>query len=379
MLRRWEGEEEDDEDRELWREMSERPGKWLAFGVGLGVALWGGINFLFAASPAMWGLSMFSLAFFISGVYIFALFAVGAIVPFIASASFAAGSAYLPWFAFGVGLMIAASAIDAALGDEVLDENERKLQKVFDAFGLDEDDEESDSGGRFKTVDGPLPAEMCATYDAYIKWNGSSRFHVAPNGVRWRGVRVPCEDVEVRETREGYLVKFVAFCPEATSEHAEEGRAPGLAERFELSFVRRGKGKAPDFEGTFARETEGSLPVILEKKTGVLNEAYDAVAASEAKALAATRPRDTFDEADLAAFDRKLLGNPRSWDAEDVQTWLEAEGMENLKPEFKAQEVDGDTLLALTSADMRELGVSAMPARKKLARALERLRRFDDE
>ena len=53
--------------------------------------------------------------------------------------------------------------------------------------------------------------------------------------------------------------------------------------------------------------------------------------------------------------------------------------MENLKPEFKAQEVDGDTLLALTSADMRELGVSAMPARKKLARALERLRRFDDE
>ena len=116
-----------------------------------------------------------------------------------------------------------------------------------------------------------------------------------------------------------------------------------------------------------------------EKKTGVLNEAYDAVAASEAKALAATRPRDTFDEADLAAFDRKLLGNPRSWDAEDVQTWLEAEGMENLKPEFKAQEVDGDTLLALTSADMRELGVSAMPARKKLARALERLRRFDDE
>ena len=89
---------------------------------------------------------------------------------------------------------------------------------------------------------------------------------------------------------------------------------------------------------------------------------------------------DGLDELDaFAAFDVRLLGNPRTWDAGDVQTWLEAEGMEHLKPEFRAQEVDGDTLLALTSADMRELGVSAMPARKKLARALERLRRFDDE
>ena len=121
--------------------------------------------------------------------------------------------------------------------------------------------------------------------------------------------------------------------------------------------------------------------MILEKKHGVLNEAYDAVAANEAKALAANRrPRDALDEFyAFAAFDVRLSGTRRTWDAGDVQTWLEAEGMEHLKPEFRAQEVDGDTLLALTSADMRELGVSATPARKKLARALERLRRFDDE
>ena len=118
-------------------------------------------------------------------------------------------------------------------------------------------------------------------------------------------------------------------CPNATSEHAREGEGGrGLAERFELSFVRRGKGKEADFEGTFARETEGPLPVILEKKHGVLNEAYDAVAANEAKALAANRrPRDALDELDaFAALDVRLLGNRRTWDAGDVQTWLEAEG-----------------------------------------------------
>ena len=385
MLRRWEGEEEDDEDRELWREMSERPGKWLGMLGGFGVALWAGVGFLTAASPIAWYLVTYAVGFFFSGAYIFAIGAIGAMVASFYSASFAAGSAYLPWFALGVGTMIATSVIDAELFDDV-DEDE-ELKKVFDAFGLDSmddsvDDDESDStGGRFGTPsDGPLPAEMCATYDAYVKWNGRDRLHVAPNGVQWRGVRVPREDVEVRETRKGYVVKFAAFCPEATSEHAEEvgRRSPGLVESFELSFVRRGKGKAPDFEGTFARETEGSLPVILEKKNGVLNEAYDAVAASEVKAL--HQRRDAFDDFDaIAAFDRKLLGNPRTWDAGDVQTWLDAEGMEHLKPEFRAQEVDGDTLLALTSADMRELGVTAMPARKKLARALERLRRFDDE
>ena len=381
MLRRWEGEEEDDEDRELWREMSERPGKWLGMLVGFGVALWAGVSFLFAASPITWYLVTYSLVFLFSGAYIFAVGVVAAAIAAINTASFAAGSAYLPWLAVGVGAMIAASVVDV---DAVFDDaTERsKDSAAFDAFGLDVDDDESDSNGGFRVdawQDGPLPAEMCATYDAYVKWNGRDRLHVAPNGVQWRGVRVPREDVEVRTTRGGYVVEFAVHCPNATSEHAEEGEGGrGLAERFELSFVRRGKGREADFEGTFARETEGPLPVILEKKHGVLNEAYDAVAANEAKALAANRrPRDALDE--FYAFDVRLLGNPRTWDAGDVQTWLEAEGMEHLKPEFRAQEVDGDTLLALTSADMRELGVSAMPARKKLARALERLRRFDDE
>ena len=85
------------------------------------------------------------------------------------------------------------------------------------------DDDECDSNGERVDAwrDGHTPAQMCATYDAYVKWNGRDRLHVAPNGVQWRGVRVPREDVEVRTTRGGHVVEFAVHCPNATSEHAD--------------------------------------------------------------------------------------------------------------------------------------------------------------
>ena len=80
------------------------------------------------------------------------------------------------------------------------------------------------------------------------------------------------------------------------------------------------------------------------------------------------------DDVVMADFDRRLLGDPRGWSPADVRRWLEAEGLGEWGDAFEANEVDGETLLGLTTREMAdEIGVASLPARRKLALAIERL------
>lgn len=76
----------------------------------------------------------------------------------------------------------------------------------------------------------------------------------------------------------------------------------------------------------------------------------------------------------MADFDRRLLGDPRGWSPADVRRWLEAENLGEWGDAFETNEVDGETLLGLTTRDMAdEIGVASLPARRKLALAIEKL------
>ena len=53
--------------------------------------------------------------------------------------------------------------------------------------------------------------------------------------------------------------------------------------------------------------------------------------------------------------------------------WLESMEMREYAPTFKKNKVDGTALLMLNDNDLRELGVGAFGARKKLVQAIETL------
>lgn len=61
------------------------------------------------------------------------------------------------------------------------------------------------------------------------------------------------------------------------------------------------------------------------------------------------------------------------WKVQDVCDWLESMEMREYAPTFKKNKVDGAALLMLNDNDLRELGVGAFGARKKLVQAIDTL------
>jgi hypothetical protein len=63
------------------------------------------------------------------------------------------------------------------------------------------------------------------------------------------------------------------------------------------------------------------------------------------------------------------------WDAEQVCTWLEAEGLASLQQGFREQAVDGEVLLTLTRDDLECLGVSTLGGRATLMNKIEKAKK----
>eukprot|EP00727_Mastigamoeba_balamuthi_P013881 m51a1_g9115 hypothetical protein (431) ;mRNA; f:124707-126247 len=86
------------------------------------------------------------------------------------------------------------------------------------------------------------------------------------------------------------------------------------------------------------------------------------------------RPADDAEE-----FEVKGL-TPSEWSCSDVSRWLEYVGLGALAPALAAARVDGEVLLALGGAELKEAGVAQLGARKKLlARVAELSARGLDE
>lgn len=76
---------------------------------------------------------------------------------------------------------------------------------------------------------------------------------------------------------------------------------------------------------------------------------------------------------------RKLSGHfrmllPADWSEEDVQTWLNEEGLEELVSVFKANNIDGPELIQLNKETAVELGVESVGLRGRLLRKIEALK-----
>lgn len=72
-------------------------------------------------------------------------------------------------------------------------------------------------------------------------------------------------------------------------------------------------------------------------------------------------------------------GYGKEWKVQDVCDWLSQMDMNEYVATFKKNKVDGTALLLLDDNDLRELGVGAFGARKKLVKAIQTLnKKFED-
>jgi len=77
--------------------------------------------------------------------------------------------------------------------------------------------------------------------------------------------------------------------------------------------------------------------------------------------------------------DLKMLGLPRNvlvWDGEQLATWLDALGLGELAPAFRAHNINGGTVFLLTEDHLRELGFSLVGDRLYFIEVLTQL--YDD-
>jgi len=75
---------------------------------------------------------------------------------------------------------------------------------------------------------------------------------------------------------------------------------------------------------------------------------------------------------------RTLLTKPPGhWSAEDVGHWLSTIGMDQYSDNFKDDNVDGKTLLAMNNDDLRGLGITKKGHQRKLLREIEDLKKIN--
>ena len=62
-----------------------------------------------------------------------------------------------------------------------------------------------------------------------------------------------------------------------------------------------------------------------------------------------------------------------------VETWLKELGLKQYAEAFTTNDVDAETLVSLTSADLKEIGVKSVGHRRKLLDAITRMGRDDEK
>lgn len=117
-----------------------------------------------------------------------------------------------------------------------------------------------------------------------------------------------------------------------------------------------------------AKEAEPQAPVLTEEERAQKEE--------EERAARVQAELD----AELAEFDRRLLGDSRKWTVAETGAWLTQAGFEDLVRTFAENEIDGPTLLTLGTDELRdELGVKALAQRRSLISAISALKQENDK
>ena len=101
------------------------------------------------------------------------------------------------------------------------------------------------------------------------------------------------------------------------------------------------------------------------------DDAHQAAEQAKQAALGAQAEKEKREGDDRARRLREV--EPVAWNLDDVCNWLASVGLEAVSPGFRANRIDGEGLLSLTTDDYKEVGVTTLGDRKKLQSKLAEL------